>query len=115
MRTLLLDTDVWDLVLDSNGNIAVADDPYALAQDVASAIKLFQGELFYDTTKGVPYFTQIFGQLPPTGIITQFMEKAAQTVPEVANAQCTIQSFNSRSLTGTVEFPYNGQTVTVNF
>ena len=42
MKTLLLRPDTWDLTLDSAGNIAVAENPYALAQDAASAIKLFQ-------------------------------------------------------------------------
>jgi hypothetical protein len=38
MRTLLLDTVAWDLVLDVNGNIAVADEPYALAQLIGKAM-----------------------------------------------------------------------------
>ncbi len=41
-KTLLLDTDEWDLVLDANGDIALADEPYAISQDVASAIRTFQ-------------------------------------------------------------------------
>ena len=39
--TLLLDPDTWDLTVDNNGNIAVAAPPYAVAQDVASAIRTF--------------------------------------------------------------------------
>ena len=61
MNTLLLDRTVWDLVLDAGGNIARASNPYAVAQDVASAIKLFRGELFYDTAKGIPYWTEVLG------------------------------------------------------
>jgi len=64
MNTLLLDTDKWDLVLDVSGNIAVASDPYSVAQDGASALKLVSGELWYDTTRGVPYFQRIFGKAP---------------------------------------------------
>ena len=45
MKTLLLTTDAWDLTVDVSGNIAVADEPLALAQDAASAIRLFAGEL----------------------------------------------------------------------
>ena len=36
-NTLLLDRTVWDLLLDGSGNIAIATEPYATAQDVASA------------------------------------------------------------------------------
>jgi len=61
MDTLLLDLDNWDLTVDAAGNWAVASPPYAIAQDVASAIKTFQlqagpndpvlGECWYDNTR----------------------------------------------------------------
>ena len=54
MNTLYLDPQSWDLVLDTAGNIALAKDPYAKAQDVASACRLFAGELYDDTEKGIP-------------------------------------------------------------
>ena len=77
MRTLLLDTQTWDLVLDAFGNIAVADEPYAIAQDVASAIRLFNGELYYDTSKGVRYFEDILGQAPPLPLLKGELTNAA--------------------------------------
>ena len=58
-QTLLLDTGSWDLSVDANSNIAIADPDYSLAQDAASAIKTFLGEMFYDTTVGDPWLTQI--------------------------------------------------------
>jgi len=64
-KTLLLDRTVWDLVLDSNGDIALASPPYALEQDVASAVRLFLGELWYDTTKGIPYLKKFLGNYRP--------------------------------------------------
>ena len=54
MNTLYLDPQSWDFVLDAAGNIAMAKDPYAKAQDVSSACRLFAGELYYDTEKGIP-------------------------------------------------------------
>ena len=65
MKTLLLDRTQWDLVQDANGNIALATEPYARAQDVASACRLFRGELWYDTAAGIPYFEDILGKSPP--------------------------------------------------
>ena len=62
MNTLYLDPQNWDLVLDAAGNIAMAKDPYAKAQDVASACRLFSGELYYDTEKGIPYFEETLGK-----------------------------------------------------
>ncbi|TAL90896.1 MAG: hypothetical protein EPN62_00740 [Candidimonas sp.] len=116
MKTLLLDRTAWDLVLDASGNIALASNPYAIAQDVASAVKLFKGELWYDTTKGIPYFQEILGQWPPIALIRAYVEKAALTVPEVVQAQCTIVSTTDRTITGRVEvIDVDGQTHNVTF
>lgn len=103
-NTLLLDQSAWDLVIDSAGNIAVAAPPYALAQDVASAARLFLGELWYDTSKGIPYFEDVLGHLPPMSLLTGYIEKAALTVPGVVTAQCTISAFDSREISGQIQF-----------
>ena len=103
-KTLLLDRTAWDLVLDSAGNIATASPPYALAQDVASAIKLFLGELWYDNTKGVPYFQDVLGKLPPASLLVAHLEKAALSVPGVVSARCILDTFEGRAVSGRVEF-----------
>lgn len=100
--TLLLDQTTWDLVLDISGNIAVASEPYSLAQDAASAIKLFQGELWYDTTKGIPY-DAILGYSPPLAYLKSLFEAAALTVPGVVEARCFIASATGRTITGQVQ------------
>lgn len=101
--TLLLDTASWDLVLDANGNIAVAAEPYALAQDAASAIKTFLGEVYWDTTVGVPYITQILGKNIPLPLLKQQLINAALTVPGVVSAQVFISSLSDRVLRGQVQ------------
>lgn len=116
MDTLLLDRTAWDLVLDANGNIAMASDPYSLAQDVASAIKLFLGELYYDKTQGIPYFDEVLGYLPPVSVFTQLIENQAMTVPQVISANCVINSFNANAITGQITFTNSlGVTTTINF
>lgn len=102
MKTLLLDTDQWDLVINALGDIAVASNPYSLAQDAASAIKLFQGEQYYDTLKGVPYWQDILGKFPPLVLVKAKFVEAALTVPEVVAARCFIQSFTLREIRGQV-------------
>jgi hypothetical protein len=85
--TLLLDTATWDLTVDAAGNIAVASEPYSIAQDVASSLRLFLGELWYDSTQGMPYLQNIFGgNPPPIGFVKAKMEAVALTVPGVASA-----------------------------
>jgi len=104
MKTLLLDNTLWDLCLDAAGNLAVVEAPYQRAQDVASAIKLFSGELWYDDNKGVPYFTEILGQAPPVQLFREYMVRAAKSVPEVETAACVIESFEARTVRGAVTF-----------
>jgi hypothetical protein len=112
--TLLLSTDVWDLVLDVSGNIAVATAPYALAQDVASACRLFRGECWYDQTKGIPYFEQILGHAPPVILIKAQLNSAAQTVPEIATSQTFLNIGTDRTMTGQVQATaISGATVAV--
>ena len=116
MNTLLLDQSTWDLVLDASGNIAVASDPYSIAQDCASAVRLFSGELWYDTTQGVPYFAQILGQQPPLSLIKAEFIQAALTVPEVISAQCFIISITNRQVSGQVQVTNaSGQTSAIGF
>jgi hypothetical protein len=102
MNTLLLDIAAWDLALDINGNIAVASEPYAIAQDVASAVRLFAGELWYDTTQGVPYF-DVLGNVPNLQFIKLQIEKAALTAPGVVTARCLFAALTNRVLTGQVQ------------
>lgn len=104
MKTLLLDVDTWDLVLDASGNIALATEPYAVAQDVASACRLFAGELWYNVEAGIPYFTEVLGQVPPVAYFQELMVQAALTVPTVVSAICTIEAYEKRAVTGQVTF-----------
>ena len=103
-NTLILDRSAWDLVIGSDGNIAMATPPYALAQDVASAVRLFLGELWYNTNKGIPYFEDILGKLPPTSLLTKYIENAALTVSGVVSARVLIASFTDREVVGEVRF-----------
>lgn len=114
--TLLLDTTSWDLALDTSGNIAVATAPYALAQDAASAIKLFSGELYYDTSQGVPYFSQILGEVPPLSLVKHYLNSAAQTVPGVSSAKTFLSAWAGRALSGQVQITAsNGATASTGF
>ena len=100
--TLALDTATRDLVVNADRNIAIKDGGDSIAQDVASAIKLFEGELWYDTTKGVPYFSQILGMAYAPTIIQGLYNRAALTVVGVVDAKTTITRITDREVHGTV-------------
>lgn len=101
-NTLLLDRTVWDLVLDAHGNIAMARPEYAVAQDVASALKLFRDELWYDRAKGIPYWEDVLGKMPPAPVVLRHWERAALTVPGVHRSQAKITQFQGREVRGEV-------------
>lgn len=116
MNTLLLNEN-WDLTADANGNIAVATGGYAIAQDVASAIRTVLGELWYDTTQGVPYFSDIMGRKVSLLMIQNYLNNAALLVPGVVKVQTTLDPLTSnRLLTGSVKvIDTNGQELNVTF
>ena len=105
-KTLLLDLNAWDLVLDSSGNIALASEPYSVVQDVASALRTFAGECWYNTLLGVPYWQQILGKSPPLELLKAQFVAAALTVPSVTSARCFITSYVGRAITGQVIIEY---------
>lgn len=102
--TLLLDQNLWDLCLDANGNIALANPPYAVAQDVASAVRTFLGEVYYDTTLGVPWWQQVLGKFPPLSLVKQLIVDQALTVPGCNGPVVYISSFTDRVVKGQVQF-----------
>ena len=101
--TLLLDRTAWDLVLDAGNNIAVASEPYSLAQDAASAIQTYLGEVYWDTTIGVPWLQQILGRRPSLQLLKAQLAAAAETVPGVASAKVFISSVSGRDVRGQVQ------------
>jgi hypothetical protein len=104
MNTLKLNPATWDLMLDSQGNLAVATGGAALAQDVASAISTFLGEVFYDTTVGVPWQSEVFGQQFSASLVGALLAQAALTVPGVVSAHATGLVISGGAVTGTLEF-----------
>lgn len=54
MKTWKLDKD-WDVGLDDLNNIAMVEGNDRLAQDVASSVRVFKGELPFDIDRGVAY------------------------------------------------------------
>jgi len=102
-NTLLLDQDAWDLVLDASGNIALAGEPYAIAQDVASAVRTFASECWYDTTLGLPYFQKVLGYMPPPSFLRQKIIDAAMTITNVVSVEVVFVTLEGRALTGQIK------------
>lgn len=102
MDTLLLDRTTWDLVITSAGDIAVASNPYSLAQDAACACRTFNGELYYNTEAGVPKWIIMNGSRN-LSLISQHYKTAAESVPDVASAKVYLTSLTDRTLSGQIQ------------
>jgi len=101
--SLLLDIVAWDVCLDARGNWALAEDPYAIVQNVSCSCRLVQGEAVFDTTRGVPYFSDIFTGPYPVDLLKSDLEDAALLVNGVEAATVYIQSIVNRQATGQVQ------------
>jgi hypothetical protein len=105
------------LTADSSGNIALADPDLSVAQDVACSILLFKGELYYDTTQGVPYYQTVFKQNYSGSLISNILRQIALQTTNVADAQVNITNFDytTRKLTGKILITTNsGVSLNVN-
>jgi len=116
-KSFLLDTDKWDISLDDTGSIAITANPYAVAQDAASACSTFLGETWYDTTLGIPYYERILGHWPGTQLINTKMASEAMKLPYVQSAYCTVTiPRGTRSAAGVMTLTdTNNDTTTIQF
>lgn len=102
-HTLLLDTDAWDLTLDSGGNIATGTGSYAIAQNVANAVRLFTNDAWYAPDEGIPHFMVELGTLPEQSVVRSRVTQAALGVDGVVAATVGITGLEERALTGTIQ------------
>lgn len=111
--TLLLNGD-WDITQDGEGNIATVLDAYAIAQNVANAVRLFTKDAYFDQDKGIPHFDIELGHTPPLSVLRSRIIKAAKSVEGVADAVVTFDTFDDRILRGEVLLTTtSGETINV--
>lgn len=113
-KTLTLDPKTWDLTLDAAGRIAVAVGPYAVAQNVANAVRLFTRDAYFNQADGIPHFRIDLAQRPSPAVVRERINRAARAVPEVATANTTLTKFEGRTLEGNIAITTtSGETVNV--
>lgn len=112
--TFLLDSQ-WDLTLDGGGSIATVSGGYAIAQNVANAIRLFTGDAYFNRDRGIPHFDIELGHVPPLSVLRSRILQAAKEVEGVADASITFDTFEGRVLSGTLILTtVEGETINVN-
>ena len=102
-HTLYLPPDTWDITLASSGRIARSVQAYAIAQNVANAVRLFTGEAFFAMDEGIPHFDIELGKTRPAlSVLRARMREAALNVEGVLDAQITLDDVQERKLTGEI-------------
>lgn len=115
MKTLAL-TDDWELSLTASGNLAMLTGDASAAQSVANAQRCHTNEAYYNMPRGIPYFAEVEGHMPPERLITAHLERVALTVPDVIAAKTTITDIERRAVHGkTVSETVNGGTIYASF
>lgn len=105
MNTLFLMPSTWDLELDVRGNIAISRETYAIAQDIASACRVFLKDLYFNQDEGIPYLEEILGKTRYSlALYRTQLEDQALTVPEVATAKAILSTADNRVVIGRIEF-----------
>lgn len=113
--SLMLDKK-WDICLGAGGEIETASGDYAIAQDVANAVRLFTNEAFFDLDRGVPHFDIDLGVVSPAmSVVRARMREAALNVEGVEDVVPELYITNdSRTLSGELKITTDtGTSVTV--
>ncbi len=89
MANTLLLNDKWDIFVDSAGNISTVTDDYAIAQNIANAVRLFQNDAYFERNKGVPYLASVFGEKlsASQSVVINRWRKAALNVEGVTDCE----------------------------
>ena len=102
-HTLYLTPDNWDITLDSSGRLQTSANAYAIAQNVANAVRLFTNEAYFAMDEGIPHFEIELGfTRPALSVLRARMREAALNVEGVLDAQITLDDVQERKLTGEI-------------
>lgn len=110
MDTLALDIGLWDLDVDVYGNLRTVGDStpgeqtgpgMRLAQDVATRVRAWRGEVYFDTSQGINYPAYLGGP-PNLTVLQSAFNTEALKVPLCASALAdfTFTAGSSRQLSG---------------
>lgn len=83
----------WDIYADANGNIAMSDKAYAIAQNSANAVRLFTNDAYFDRRKGIPHFGIELGhkEAPARSTLNNRIRKAVQAVEGVTGTEVELK------------------------
>ena len=102
-HTLYLTPDNWDITLDSSGRLQTSATAYAIAQNVANAVRLFTNEAYFAMDEGIPHFEIELGYTRPAlSVLRARIREAALNVDGVLDAAVNLDGVRDRKLTGEI-------------
>lgn len=103
--TILLDPVTNDVLIDANGNIAVAVEPYAILQDVITCLRTWRDDCFFDLDYGIDY--EALMNSPQ--LLKAKLEQQALGVIGVQTAEVTSMVHDTKNRILNIEILINGQ------
>lgn len=89
-------TDKWDIHVDKNGDIALSDGNYAIAQNAANAVRLFTNDAYFNQDRGIPHYDIELGHNPISSqsVLINRIREAVLNVDGVEDAQISLEFDN---------------------
>lgn len=91
-KTFTLNED-WDIYVDKTGNLATSTDAYAIAQNVANAIRLFTKDAYFNGARGIPHYDIELGNpaFPAQSTLHNRIRQAVLGVEGVADTRIELE------------------------
>ena len=106
--TLYLD-DNWDITLNSDGKIKMADGAYAIAQNGSNAVRLFTKDAYFDQQRGIPHFDIELGhRLASVPILEDRIKQTLLKVEGISDALAVLEVEKERVLGGNAYITLTG-------
>ncbi len=101
-KTLILNKN-WDIHINESGDIATSTGSYAIAQNVANAVRLFTNDAYFDRDKGIPHYDVELGytEAESQSALQNRIQEAALAVDGVTAAEVSL-SFEGRTYGGEI-------------
>lgn len=103
-----------DIFLDEYGNIAMSDNAQALSFITLNAIRTVRGELIFNSSLGVPYFTTIFASPANIQMWEFYVKETAGNVPGITAVDSFVYQINGNNLNYEMVLSTDTGEVTIN-
>ena len=94
----------------------MATGDYATVQTGANAARTFRGESYFNVQRGIPYFRDVLGKMPPAQLINAHVEAEVRQVTGAVAVKAVVREFSERTLKGDFLITAkNGETLNGNY